>query len=152
MLRLCGVFVDYLNLREMHGRSRNCRRRRRRPRRWPWRRWPLRCWPLCCWPLGRGPRHRSDVRCHRWMWWWLIMKVLAKGFADSLFPTVLLLLLSLRGSKLISVGKSGRFVPWAGVSTAPRGWSRHPFISRTGCHGGKCYFIRSPLFEFWGRP
>ena len=49
------------------------------------------------------------------------MKVLAKGFADSLFPTVLLLLLSLRGSKLISVGKSVRFVPWAGVRTASRG-------------------------------
>ena len=41
-------------------------------------------------------------------------------------------------------------VGWGEYGTA--GWSRHPFISRTGCHGGKCYFIRSPLFEFWGRP
>jgi len=32
-------------------------------------------------------------------------------------------------------------VPWAGVS-------RHPLISRPGCHGGKCYVKRSPLFEF----
>ena len=44
-----------------------------------------------------------------------MMKVLA----DSLFPSVLLLL-SLWASKLISGRRSVRFVPWAGVSTAPR--------------------------------